>query len=153
MLFNVFVPTNTQFVFYFFPAQFVYIALSFDKLKNLFGNRWANSVWRRVFAEIILNVSNVILLTKAFIHNRPQTKPWTKINADSSTANLDISVDLIRAVAIVAVIFLHATADLTVVQMNQFEIIRWTTNDVYQSIGRICIPLFAMLSGGTSSAT
>ena len=70
-----------------------------------------------------------------------------EVNADSSTANLDISVDLIRSVAIVAVIFLHATADLTVVQMNQFEIIRWTTNDVYQSIGRICIPLFAMLSG------
>jgi surface polysaccharide O-acyltransferase-like enzyme len=70
-----------------------------------------------------------------------------KINANSSTAHSAVSVDLIRAVAIVAVIFLHATADLTVVQMNQFEIIRWTTNDVYQSIGRICIPLFAMLSG------
>jgi surface polysaccharide O-acyltransferase-like enzyme len=59
----------------------------------------------------------------------------------------DFSVDLVRTVAIIAVIFLHATADLTVPSMDQFEIIRWTANDVYQSIGRICIPLFVMLSG------
>jgi len=70
-----------------------------------------------------------------------------KISADFSTSNLDISVDVIRTVAIMAVIFLHATADLTVMQMNQFEIIRWATNDVYQSIGRMCVPLFVMLSG------
>jgi surface polysaccharide O-acyltransferase-like enzyme len=70
-----------------------------------------------------------------------------KTSVDFSTTNLDISVDVIRTVAIIAVIFLHATADLTVIQMNQFEIIRWVTNDVYQSIGRICVPLFVMLSG------
>ncbi len=64
-----------------------------------------------------------------------------------ATANSNISVDVIRTVAIVAVIFLHATADLTVPQMDQFEIVRWTTNDVYQSVGRICVPLFVMLSG------
>lgn len=58
-----------------------------------------------------------------------------------------IQVDIIRSVAIVAVILLHATADLTVPQMNQLEIVRWTTNDVYQSIGRISVPLFVMLSG------
>jgi surface polysaccharide O-acyltransferase-like enzyme len=71
----------------------------------------------------------------------------SKISAGFSTTNLDISVDVIRTVAIIAVIFLHATADLTVIQMNQFEIFRWATNDVYQSIGRICVPLFVMLSG------
>jgi surface polysaccharide O-acyltransferase-like enzyme len=65
----------------------------------------------------------------------------------SVASNADISVDIIRTVAIIAVIFLHATADLTVPQMDQFEIVRWTTNDVYQSIGRICVPLFVMLSG------
>jgi len=70
-----------------------------------------------------------------------------KISADFSTAKLDISVDVIRTVAIAAVIFLHATADLTVIQMNQFEIVRWATNDVYQSVGRMCVPLFVMLSG------
>jgi surface polysaccharide O-acyltransferase-like enzyme len=31
--------------------------------------------------------------------------------------------------------------------MNQFEIIRWTTVDIYQSIGRIGVPLFVMLTG------
>lgn len=63
------------------------------------------------------------------------------------TPKLNISVDAIRTVAIVMVIFLHATADFTVIQMNQWEIVRWSVNDIYQSIGRICIPLFAMLSG------
>ena len=64
-----------------------------------------------------------------------------------TTTQLNIPVDIIRTVAIVSIILLHATADLTVPQMNQFEIIRWTINDVYQSIGRIGVPLFAMLSG------
>ncbi len=63
------------------------------------------------------------------------------------TSKLNISVDVIRTVAIIMVIFLHATADLTVIQMNQWEVIRWSVNDIYQTIGRICIPLFAMLSG------
>jgi surface polysaccharide O-acyltransferase-like enzyme len=69
------------------------------------------------------------------------------LGAASSTTDLGIRVDVIRAFAIIMVIFLHATADLTIPQMNEFEIIRWTTNDVYQSIGRIGIPLFVMLSG------
>ena len=67
--------------------------------------------------------------------------------ADLATTKLNISVDIIRTVAITTVIFLHATADLTVPQMDQFEIIRWSVNDIYQSIGRICVPLFVMLSG------
>jgi surface polysaccharide O-acyltransferase-like enzyme len=56
-------------------------------------------------------------------------------------------VDLIRTVAIVAVILLHAANDLTVQQMNQFEIYRWTTVDVYQSVGRMGVPLFLLLTG------
>lgn len=56
-------------------------------------------------------------------------------NGNSVEPNSTLSVDLVRTVAIIAVIFLHATADLTVPSMDQFEIIRWTTNDVYQSIG------------------
>jgi surface polysaccharide O-acyltransferase-like enzyme len=60
---------------------------------------------------------------------------------------IDISVDVIRTVAIVMVIFLHATADLTTVKINTLEILRWSVNDVYQSIGRVCVPLFVMLSG------
>ncbi|MGD0203470.1 MAG: acyltransferase family protein [Candidatus Bathyarchaeia archaeon] len=58
-----------------------------------------------------------------------------------------VPVDLIRTVAIVIVILLHASNDLTIQQMNQFEIIRWTTVDIYQSIGRIGVPLFVMLTG------
>ncbi len=67
--------------------------------------------------------------------------------APNATSAFNISVDMVRTVAIVMVIFLHATADLTVPQMDQFEIVRWSVNDVYQSIGRVGIPLFVMLSG------
>ncbi|MGD6852338.1 MAG: acyltransferase [Candidatus Bathyarchaeia archaeon] len=56
-------------------------------------------------------------------------------------------VDVIRAVAITLVILLHSQNDLTIQQMNAFEQIRWTTVDVYQSIGRIGVPLFLMLTG------
>jgi len=60
---------------------------------------------------------------------------------------LDIPVDLIRAIAIVGVIFLHATNDLTPDSMSQLEVFRWITVDVYQSFARISVPLFVMLSG------
>ena len=56
-------------------------------------------------------------------------------------------VDLIRTVAIVGVILLHAANDLTISQMNLLEIFRWTTVDVYQSVGRIGVPLFLLLTG------
>jgi len=56
-------------------------------------------------------------------------------------------VDLIRTVAIVGVILLHAANDLTSQQMNWFEIVRWNTVTVYQSIGRLGVPLFLLLTG------
>jgi surface polysaccharide O-acyltransferase-like enzyme len=58
-----------------------------------------------------------------------------------------VSVDLIRSLAIVGVILLHAANDLTIQQLNLLEIFRWSTVDVYQSLGRIGVPLFVMLSG------
>jgi|YelNatPaOPRAMG01_1025707.scaffolds.fasta_scaffold25385_4 surface polysaccharide O-acyltransferase-like enzyme len=58
-----------------------------------------------------------------------------------------IDVDLIRTVAIIGVILLHAANDLTIQQPNTLEIFRWTTVDVYQSLGRIGVPLFILLSG------
>ena len=58
-----------------------------------------------------------------------------------------VPVDLIRTVAIVGVILLHASNDLTIQQMTQLEIYRWCTVDVYQSIGRLGVPLFVMLTG------
>ena len=56
-------------------------------------------------------------------------------------------MDLIRTVAIVGVILLHAANDLTSQQMNWFEIVRWNTVTVYQSIGRLGVPLFLLLTG------
>jgi surface polysaccharide O-acyltransferase-like enzyme len=58
-----------------------------------------------------------------------------------------VPADLIRTLAIIGVILLHASNDLTVQQMNTLEIFRWTTVDVYQSIGRLGVPLFVMLTG------
>jgi surface polysaccharide O-acyltransferase-like enzyme len=55
-------------------------------------------------------------------------------------------VDLIRVIAIVSVILLHATNILTN-QVASPSILRWWTIDIYQSIGRLGVPLFLMLSG------
>lgn len=58
-----------------------------------------------------------------------------------------IPVDAIRTIAILCVILLHAANDLTIQQINQWEVLRWVTVDVYQSVGRIGVPLFLMLTG------
>ncbi|MGE5187680.1 MAG: acyltransferase, partial [Betaproteobacteria bacterium] len=58
-----------------------------------------------------------------------------------------IDVDLIRTIAILGVLLLHAANDLTIQQLNDLEILRWCTVDVYQSLGRVGVPLFIMLSG------
>jgi len=42
---------------------------------------------------------------------------------------------------------LHAANDLTIQQINDLEIWRWCIVDVYQSIGRMGVPLFVMLTG------
>ncbi len=60
---------------------------------------------------------------------------------------LSVPVDLIRTIAIIGVILLHAANDLTSQQMNQFEIIRWGTVNIYQTLGRTGVPLFVMLTG------
>lgn len=60
-----------------------------------------------------------------------------------------IPVDLIRTVAIVLVILLHASiepypnVDLMTPQGVQI----WVASDIYDSIARVCIPLFVMLAG------
>ena len=59
-----------------------------------------------------------------------------------------VQVDLIRTLAIIAVIVLHATRDATSFQPEApFEIWRWWIVDIYQSFSRIGVPLFVMLSG------
>lgn len=61
---------------------------------------------------------------------------------------LAIPVDLIRTVAIIAVIVLHATQDATSFDPQApFEVYRWWIVNVYQSISRVGVPLFVMLSG------
>ena len=61
--------------------------------------------------------------------------------------SLSIPIDLIRTIAIIGVILLHATNDLTIQHLNQLEIIRWCTVDVYQSFGRMGAPLFVLVTG------
>ena len=56
-------------------------------------------------------------------------------------------VDLIRSVAIIGVILLHSANDLTIQHMSMLEAVRWTTVDVYQSLGRMGVPLFLLLTG------
>lgn len=65
----------------------------------------------------------------------------------SRERGFSVPVDLIRTIAIVGVILLHAGNDLTIQQVNTLEIFRWCTVDVYQSIGRVGVPLFVMLTG------
>jgi surface polysaccharide O-acyltransferase-like enzyme len=45
------------------------------------------------------------------------------------------------------VLLLHAAVDLTTQSMSSLEIWRWCVVDVYQSIGRMGVPLFVMLTG------
>jgi len=65
----------------------------------------------------------------------------------SKDRGFSVQVDVIRTVAIVGVILLHAANDLTSQQMSWFEIVRWNTVTVYQSIGRLGVPLFLLLTG------
>lgn len=59
-----------------------------------------------------------------------------------------VPVDLIRTIAIVGVIALHAANEAIAPQtMNQTEIYRWLIVDIYQTLSRTGVPLFVMLTG------
>ncbi|MCW3982907.1 MAG: acyltransferase family protein [Candidatus Bathyarchaeota archaeon] len=60
-----------------------------------------------------------------------------------------LPVDLIRTVAIVLVILLHASIEPNpnVDFMSPQGVELWWVSNVYDSIGRMCIPLFVMLTG------
>jgi surface polysaccharide O-acyltransferase-like enzyme len=64
-----------------------------------------------------------------------------------------VNVDLIRTVAMVGVILLHASGRFTITsqtmnQMNQLEVARWGVVDFYQSVAvPLGVPLFLMLTG------
>jgi len=66
----------------------------------------------------------------------------------SQERRLSVPVDLIRTVAIIAVIVLHTTTDGTSFDPQEpLAVWRWWFVDVYQSMSRVGVPLFAMLSG------
>jgi surface polysaccharide O-acyltransferase-like enzyme len=63
-----------------------------------------------------------------------------------------VYVDLIRTVAMIGVILLHASGRWLITsqelnQMNQLEFLRWVVVDIYQSMAVISVPLFLMLTG------
>jgi surface polysaccharide O-acyltransferase-like enzyme len=61
---------------------------------------------------------------------------------------ISLPADLIRSLAIVLVLVLHAAYDPQFVQqMNQAEVWRWWAVNIYQTVSRTGIPLFVMLSG------
>ena len=79
---------------------------------------------------------------------RPERRVSRKGKTLNQAKRLSIPVDLIRTVAIIGVIVLHATRDATSFQpAAPFEIWRWWFVDVYQSLSRVGVPLFVMLTG------
>jgi len=65
------------------------------------------------------------------------------------TVGMALPVDLIRTVAIILVILLHAAIEPnpTVDFMSPQGVQLWWTSDVYDSIARTAVPLFIMLTG------
>ena len=63
--------------------------------------------------------------------------------------NLSLPVDLIRTVAIILVILLHAATEPypTVSIMSPQGVQIWWASNVYDSLARLCAPLFIMLTG------
>jgi surface polysaccharide O-acyltransferase-like enzyme len=68
---------------------------------------------------------------------------------DPNKGDIPYSVDLIRTVAIVLVLLLHAStesyANVDLMSSQGVEI--WWASNIYDSIARVCIPLFIMLAG------
>ena len=66
-----------------------------------------------------------------------------------STRGSSIPVDLIRTFAIVLVILLHAAIEPFPIDsvVNQAVVLRWWSVNIYDSLSRVCVPLFVMLSG------
>jgi len=66
-----------------------------------------------------------------------------------SGATFSLPVDLIRTVAIILVVLLHASNEYyTAIQATPLEsaLYRWTST-IYKSAALPCVPLFVMLSG------
>jgi surface polysaccharide O-acyltransferase-like enzyme len=57
------------------------------------------------------------------------------------------AVDLIRVIAIVGVIMLHAANSDFTSEHVHLGLLRWLLVDIYQCVGRVGVPLFLMLTG------
>jgi surface polysaccharide O-acyltransferase-like enzyme len=68
---------------------------------------------------------------------------------DPKTRGVSVPADLIRTLAIVLVILLHAAIEQFSInnEVSQGVLVRWWAVDFYDSIARVCVPLFVMLSG------
>ncbi|MCL2134122.1 MAG: acyltransferase family protein [Candidatus Bathyarchaeota archaeon] len=67
---------------------------------------------------------------------------------DKQNGTSAIPVDLIRVVAISAVLLLHAISNLATQPIINMGMLHWwVVVDIYQSFGRMGVPLFLMLSG------
>jgi surface polysaccharide O-acyltransferase-like enzyme len=55
-------------------------------------------------------------------------------------------VDFIRVVATLAVIWLHSASSL-LYYYNEISVVNWWTANVFDSVARMCVPLFFMLTG------
>jgi surface polysaccharide O-acyltransferase-like enzyme len=56
--------------------------------------------------------------------------------------------DYLRVLATLAVIFLHSAGDLLYhFKLNDMDLTRWWTGNIYDSVVRWCVPVFVMLSG------
>ncbi|MCW3995955.1 MAG: acyltransferase family protein [Candidatus Bathyarchaeota archaeon] len=62
---------------------------------------------------------------------------------------INLPVDLIRTVAIILVILLHASIEPapTIDIMSPQGVELWWASNIYNSVSRVCVPLFVMLTG------
>ena len=68
---------------------------------------------------------------------------------DPTNRGTSLPVDLIRTIAIFLVILLHAAIEPFPItaSITQAVIVRWLSVDIYDTITRVCVPLFVMLTG------
>ncbi len=71
------------------------------------------------------------------------------MSGEQKAESFSLPVDLIRTVAIIFVILLHASAEpnLNIDMMSPQAVQLWWTADVYGAIARTAVPLFVMLTG------
>ncbi len=69
---------------------------------------------------------------------------------DRAASNeLNFHVDLMRSIAVIMVILLHAANEPhpIITQMGTAEVVRWWTVNIYTTLGNMGVPLFVLISG------